>query len=381
MARAAAEDPRAEPLSVAQAGAPADPAGAPRQLAVGTEGAGVGLWDARGLRPAGPLWAGSGGEPVPSLAFAPGREHALYAACGARVASLDARMAGGGDRACVATLPVNEDEVNQVAVDAKGARLAAADDSGACAVVDLERGGRKIKTLRGGHANICSSVQFRARRPWEVTTGGLDHRLIVWDFSCGKKTVVRMGDGEEGEGGDGEAGFSGRMFNPPMVHAVATTARPGYEHYVAAARGDGAVGVYALGRSKSRATAGYRQTPCVLRGGTDAERHGGHAAMATAVLWYDTAKAERAFVLSGGADRRLVLWDWEAQAADGGAGAEEGGSGVRWAARHPTKFNAVCKLAHADTVVVAGVDGALGSYDVEHLGSTGEGRSVFVPAG
>ena len=48
-------------------------------------------------------------------------------------------------------------------------------------------------------------------------------------------------------GGDGPDGDAGRVFNPPLVHGIATlpddTPRP-FARLVAAARGDGVVGLY-----------------------------------------------------------------------------------------------------------------------------------------
>ena len=60
---------------------------------------------------------------------------------------------------------------SRLTLNAKGTLLAAVDDSGEAVVVDLE-GGKLQKRLQGAYENICSSVQFRLRRPWEVITFG-----------------------------------------------------------------------------------------------------------------------------------------------------------------------------------------------------------------
>lgn len=60
----------------------------------------------------------------------------------------------------------NADEVNQVAVNAAGTFLAAADDAGEVAIIELKTHNRR-KRLRGGHSNLCSSVAFRADHPWQ----------------------------------------------------------------------------------------------------------------------------------------------------------------------------------------------------------------------
>lgn len=59
----------------------------------------------------------------------------------------------------------NAEEVNQVAVNGTGSFLAAADDAGEVAIIDLKTHSRR-KRLRGGHSNLCSSVAFRADHPW-----------------------------------------------------------------------------------------------------------------------------------------------------------------------------------------------------------------------
>lgn len=72
-----------------------------------------------------------------------------------------------------------------MAVNAKGTLLAAADDSGQTAVIDIAAG-TLVRTLKKGHQNIASSVSFREHNPWEVVTGGLDSCIIRWDFSSGR---------------------------------------------------------------------------------------------------------------------------------------------------------------------------------------------------
>lgn len=47
-------------------------------------------------------------------------------------------------------------------------------------VVDLGAGGKHFKSLRGAHANIASGVAFRAHRPWEVLTAGMDMTVARW---------------------------------------------------------------------------------------------------------------------------------------------------------------------------------------------------------
>ena len=43
-------------------------------------------------------------------------------------------------------------------------------------VMDL-RARRLFKSIRGAHSNIASSVAFRAHRPWELISGGMDQMV------------------------------------------------------------------------------------------------------------------------------------------------------------------------------------------------------------
>ena len=91
----------------------------------------------------------------------------------------------GSADACTHRFAFSRDEVNQVAINPKGTLLAAADDAGEIAVIDLAAGTLR-RTLRGGHSNICSAAVFRENSPWELLSGGLDAEVVRWDFSGGR---------------------------------------------------------------------------------------------------------------------------------------------------------------------------------------------------
>ncbi|KAK9093009.1 hypothetical protein Syun_027920 [Stephania yunnanensis] len=98
------------------------------------------------------------------------------------------------------------------------------------------------KTLRIGHTSICSSVQFVPWRPWEVITGGLDSKLILWDFSRGRPCkVMDFGLSEV----DSQSN-AGQCFNPAFVHALAVPEVDMLDNsgkVCSVARGDGIVDV------------------------------------------------------------------------------------------------------------------------------------------
>lgn len=96
----------------------------------------------------------------------------------------DAEAATG---ACApfAKFTYNKDEVNCVAVNAKGTLLASADDSGSIAVIDIAAG-TLVRSMNRAHKSIASCVSFRRHKPWELITGGLDSTMLALDFSSGK---------------------------------------------------------------------------------------------------------------------------------------------------------------------------------------------------
>lgn len=247
---------------------------------------------------------GGTGRAAASVAFQDELGETLCVAVGGDVEVYELRKA----QEPIQTYALSTEEINQVVVQNRGKFLAAADDLGLVHVVDLEIQ-KKFKTMRGGHQNMCSTVAFRPRRSWEVVSGGMDCRLLRWDFSRGTpKGAWEMGS---------EAGESGKVFNPPMVHsvAVADTEDSGLSRLTAVARGDGVVGVYDLeaeattkrltGRSRNRNTDRQAQnSTCKMLLGQD---RGGHRSAVAHVTFGHFLG--RCLLASGGNDRRIVLWD------------------------------------------------------------------------
>ncbi|MCO5571129.1 hypothetical protein L7F22_024861 [Adiantum nelumboides] len=133
-----------------------------------------------------------GGEAVSSVCFTPARCDIFYASAGASVYCIDTRLGAGNG--APTKFDYNIEEINQVALNQKASYLAAADDSGEIKVIDLENC-KLHKTLRGVHTNICSTVQFHPHRPWELISGGLDSKIVKWDFGKGRALkVIDEGD-------------------------------------------------------------------------------------------------------------------------------------------------------------------------------------------
>ena len=134
----------------------------------------------------------------------------LYASCGNKVFGYDLR----NPSSTVCEFGFNEDEINQVTIHDKGTFLAACDDSGDIKVVDVQSG-RLFKTLHSRNDSICSTVQFRPNRPWEVVSGSMDYRVVSWDFSSGR-ALQELNVQELG--GDSHEGAY--FINPPFVHSI-----------------------------------------------------------------------------------------------------------------------------------------------------------------
>ncbi|KAG2453842.1 hypothetical protein HYH02_002049 [Chlamydomonas schloesseri] len=196
----------------------------------------------------------------------------LFAAAGSLVHQIDVRAPGS----VVQTYDSAREEVNGLAVNCRGTYLAAGDDGGEVQVYDLAAG-KQYKGIRNVHRSICSSVAFRAHKPWDLLSGGLDSSVAKYDFSrpkCIDRWDMAALAAQPGAGGGG----GGQIFNPPFVHQVAVPAgeaRPGCG-WLAAARGDGAVVVLDADVSSAvSASSGPTSVLAAAGGGGGGGRKGG----------------------------------------------------------------------------------------------------------
>ncbi|RCT97088.1 hypothetical protein DVA78_20655, partial [Acinetobacter baumannii] len=67
------------------------------------------------------------------------------------------------------------------------------------------------------HTSICSTAQFLPWKPWEVITGGLDSKLVMWDFSKGRPNKIMNFDLPDANNGEAKE----QCFNPAFVHSIA----------------------------------------------------------------------------------------------------------------------------------------------------------------
>ena len=246
---------------------------------------------------------------VTGVCFHPTRPNELYVACGTAVCVLDVDKPGMP--ALRVHAEVAEDEANCVCVDAKGRFFAVGDDAGRAMVFECgtsDDGGAAVrpkprKVLRAAHNGICSCVAFAgARRPWDLITAGYDCRARLHDFSNGRlKAEVDMQAAAPQEGGR-------EVCNPPFVHAVAAL-----DNAAVVCRGDGRVALWSF--HGDGGVSAWLGGACEAPG---ASRQAGHAAAATGAAVCHVGDADglppRTLVVTGGNDRRLILWDLSADA-------------------------------------------------------------------
>ena len=185
----------------------------------------------------------------------------------------------------------NADEINQLDINPKASLICACDDSGEIKVIDVENL-CLYKTLTRQHDNICSTVKFNVRKPWEIFSGGLDCRLIQWNFSRGRPmSIVDIQVSDAGDNVNTSTTLKTTcMMNPPMVHCIDTFSSI---HSLVCGLGDGNVSVYSALSSKKL------EVICSASL---------HSASVACVCCVEASKEEqRRFVVSGGNDGKICI--------------------------------------------------------------------------
>ncbi|KAK3093291.1 hypothetical protein FSP39_013692 [Pinctada imbricata] len=182
----------------------------------------------------------------------------------------------------VETLSGNQEEINQLVLDEKEKFLGACDDSGEIKIFDLQEK-RVYKTLRHKHTNICATACFRPKKPWEIFTGGLDSKLIHWDFSRPKCLNQYNMQELQSNTSDTET----YMVNPPFLHHLAASKNG---KYLVGALENGILAVFDSSRKNIREVFSLYA----------------HSQGVSQVHFVSDTK-----VLSGGNDCSIVLWDLE----------------------------------------------------------------------
>ncbi|KAL9232186.1 hypothetical protein vseg_007324 [Gypsophila vaccaria] len=260
-------------------------------------------------------------DAISSICFKQGSENMIYFSSGTEVKCTDVRM--DTPEKPFESYNYNKDEINQISCNLKSSFVAASDDSGDVKIIDIHQR-RPFKTLRNGHDNICSSVQFVPWKPWEVITGGLDCKMIMWDFSKGRPFfIVDFGKIEDRQGNNEQ------FCNPAFIHSIAVPEMDMLEKsgkLCAVARGDGVVSIInieselAVSKSKGNKKSQNKGSSSTTSLGdikyqNEWKRlhldysHGGHTA-AVACVTFSSFGEKGKLLISGGNDKSVKIWNW-----------------------------------------------------------------------
>ncbi|NXG11226.1 WDR53 protein, partial [Sakesphorus luctuosus] len=233
------------------------------------------LWDGGGS-PAAQLRL-PGQDDVTSAVFSTHRPSTLYASHGETISVLDTRSL----QEPLERFHVNEEEINCLSLNDTDGFLAAADDSGAIKIVDLES--KKVtRSLR--HSNICSSVAFRPQRPQSLVSCGLDMQVMLWNLQKARPlwTTNLQECGTEEE----SPHSGGQLFNPPLAHSLSVAS---CGNIFGCGAQDGKVRIFRVTGVKFEHELEFQ----------------GHSLGVSQVLFMPEAY----WLLSGGNDGKVLLWD------------------------------------------------------------------------
>lgn len=151
-------------------------------------------------------------------------------------------------------------------------------------------------------------MQFIPWRPWEVITGGLDSKLVLWDFSKGRsQKIIDFSS-------DTQSSSSGQCLNPAFVHSIAVPEMDMVDKLgkiCAVARGDGIVDLINVESELSRkgASKGSSSSSNVVVKRVCLDYSvGGHKAAVSCVA-FSQFQGKGGFLISGGNDKTVKIWD------------------------------------------------------------------------
>ncbi|KAI7898169.1 WD40-repeat-containing domain protein [Cokeromyces recurvatus] len=225
-------------------------------------------------------------EPVTSVKFAKKSSLPfLYLSSGRNIHTYDLRAEGIILTEPAQSYQFSKDEINSIDINDNNTFLASVDDEGVLNIIDL--GSHKIyKKTTKKHSNICMSVKFRARKPWEVWSGGMDSQVYEWDFSRGSPTHIYNMTPKEPS--------STQMFNPPFVYALDIS--PDGE-WIAAGLGDTTIQLLSPPNKKQKK---YNLQEIRLENG--------HNAMVNCLSFLTNSNKELR-LLTGSSNSRITVWN------------------------------------------------------------------------
>ncbi|KAK2975162.1 hypothetical protein RJ640_017375, partial [Escallonia rubra] len=231
----------------------------------------------------------------------------------------------------------NKEEINQIVCNSKSAFVAAADDGGDVKIIDI-RQKCLYKTLRAGHKMYSFFLGDNGKVAlFAVITGGLDSKLVMWDFSKGRPCKIL----DFGIPGAETRDNAGQCFNPAFIHAIAVPEVDMWEklgRICVVARGDGGVDVIDI--ESELASTGSKSSLITRRGSqsrskgsvpspdTEAQEEnlrkklhldysfGGHTTAVSCVAFSKFGEKGK-YIISGGNDKTVKAWDWSRYFDDG----------------------------------------------------------------
>ena len=288
------------------------------KLFSGAEAGELCFWDLTGAKPT-KIYTESGDD-VTSICCSKQRPHEVYVACGTSVLLYDTRQLS----VPMHTLKFNEEEINQVVLHEKENYLAACDDSGQVKLLSVQER-RVFKTLKNGHENICSTVAFRPGKPWDLLSGGLDSKLIHWDFS--KAKVLSSFNFEELEIQDDQA--DKYLVNPPFIHSLSVSSNG---NFLACGTENALVQIFDCSKRKithSKTLRNHRQGVSQVCFATD----------------------DKELLLSAGNDGSVIFWDMQVKDCTGTGGAGGSGEGAQASqASANNDENKVAEVVHGNKI-------------------------------
>ncbi|GLJ38336.1 hypothetical protein SUGI_0780810 [Cryptomeria japonica] len=357
----------------------------PHLIASSSEDGSVRIFDLRCKESASAIDLGS--EPVASVCFKPGNDDILYAASGNSVNCLDLRMAASNQQLQKYTF--NTEDINQITLNSKSCYLLAADDSGEIKVIDIHQH-CVYKTLRAVHTNICSCVQFHPRKPWEVISGGLDSKILTWDFSRGR--VRKMIDLGAAVSSNADSDTStNQICNPPFVHALAVPEgflQRGDNQVVAVARGDGAIEIIDLEYETHMGVSKNKKSQHASKGSQgklaknvnakesntteETEKQmriklhvglGGHTAAASCVAFSKFGEAGK-LIISGSNDASIKVWNWTSKIETIETCSRDEGP-LSYTISNKRKVNWLCTTSHSsENLIVCDTSRVIKAYSI-----------------
>ncbi|KAF7243296.1 WD repeat-containing protein 53 [Varanus komodoensis] len=242
-------------------------------LASGAEGGELTIWNEKGS----PLEHVQiqKADDVTSVVFSPIHPSRLYASHGETISMLDTRCL----KEPIECFHVNEEEINCLSVNETDSFLAAADDSGAIKIIDLER--KKLSRCLKRHSNICASAVFRPERPQSLLSCGLDMKVMMWNLQKARPLwIVNLQEEEANEQS------AGQLFNPPLAHSLSVS--PCGNVFSCGAE-DGKIRIFQVTGTKFEQEVAFK----------------GHSLGVSQVFFLP----DTYWLITGGNDGRVLLWD------------------------------------------------------------------------